>query len=78
MEVTVDLGYEQFLAAVKRLPAGKIIQLKSLLTDDFVNYKASEELPDFQSFLLRAPVMTAKQFDQHKTNRKCFEVLRSK
>lgn len=78
MEITADLGYEQILAAIKKLPAGKIIQLKLLLNDDFINDKASQELPDFQSFLLRAPIMTAKQFDEHKTDRKYFELLRRK
>jgi len=72
MEITVDLGYEQLLDAIKKLPAGKIKQLKSVLDDEFIKDKASEELSDFQSLLLRAPVMSAKQFDQHKANRKHF------
>jgi hypothetical protein len=78
MEITVDLGYEQLLDAIKKLPAGKIKQLKTVLNDEFIQDKASKELSDFQSLLLRAPIMTAKQFDQHKADRKHFSAWRTK
>jgi len=30
MEITIDIEYEQLLAAIKKLPAAKIKQLKSV------------------------------------------------
>ena len=50
MEITIDTRYEQLLAAIKKLPAAKIKQLKSVLDDDFIREKASGELSDFQNF----------------------------
>ena len=44
MEVTIDIGYEQLVAAIKKLPAAKIKQLKSVLDEDFIKEKASKEL----------------------------------
>ncbi len=72
MEVTIDIGYEQLLAAIKKLPAAKINQLKYALDESFINEKATEELSDFQSYLLSAPVMAAKQFEKYKSERKYF------
>lgn len=63
MEVTIDIRYEQLLAA-------KIKQLKSVLDEGFIYEKASEDLSDFQSYLLKGPVMNAEQFEQHRADRK--------
>jgi hypothetical protein len=49
MEATIDFRYEQLLAAIKKLPAAKIKQLKSVLDEDFISEKASAELSDFQN-----------------------------
>ncbi|WP_316845392.1 hypothetical protein [Pedobacter psychrodurus] len=65
MEITIDIGYEQLLAAIKKLPAAKIKQLKSVLNDEFIEHKASNDLSDFQSFLLIAPTMSEEQYKQH-------------
>lgn len=78
MEVIVDIGYEQLLAAIKKLPAAKIKQLKSVLDDGFIDEKASGELSDFQNYLLEAPVMNDEQFEQHKQARKNFNQWRVK
>lgn len=56
MEITVDIGFEQLLDLVKKLPAGKIKQLKTALDDDFIDEKAEEELSGFQIFLLNGPI----------------------
>ncbi|QDW26209.1 hypothetical protein FFJ24_015855 [Pedobacter sp. KBS0701] len=58
MEITIDIGYEQLLAAIKKLPAAKIKQLKSVLNEEFIEQKASKDLSDFQDFLLKGPVMS--------------------
>lgn len=78
METTIDIGYEQLLAAIKKLPAAKIKQLKSVLNDDFIEQKASNDLSDFQSFLLKAPTMSVEQFEQHQKDRKNFNSWRVK
>jgi len=72
MEITIDIGYEQLLAAIKKLPAAKIKQLKSVLDEGFIQEKASAELSDFQNFLLAGPVMTTEQYQQYQANRKHF------
>ena len=43
-----------------------------MLDEGFIQDKASEELSDFQSFLLRGPVMSSEQYEQHKADRKHF------
>jgi hypothetical protein len=78
MEVTIDIRYEQLLAAIKKLPAAKIKQLKSVLDDGFISEKAAGELSDFQSYLLKGPVMSDRQFEQHQSERKNFNQWRTK
>jgi len=78
MEVTIDIRYEQLIAAIKKLPAAKINQLKSVLDDSFIQKKASDELSDFQSFLLSGPVMSSEQYEKHIADRKHFSAWRKK
>jgi hypothetical protein len=78
MEITVDIKYEQLLAAIKKLPAAKIKQLKSVLDDGFIQEKAFGELSDFQNFLLRGPVMSSEQYENHRADRKHFNTWRTK
>ncbi len=78
MEVTVDIGYDQLVDAIKKLPAAKIYQLKSALNDNFIQEKATSELSGFQKFLLTAPTMNSDQFKRHKANRKYFNAWRMK
>jgi hypothetical protein len=78
MEITVDIRYEQLLAAIKKLPAAKIKQLKSVLDDGFIQEKASGELSDFQNFLLRGPVMSSEQYENHLADRKHLNIWRTK
>ena len=78
MDRTIDIRYEQLLTAIKKLPAAKIKQLKSVLDDGFIQEKASLELSDFQNFLLRGPVMSAEQYESHLADRKHFDAWRTK
>lgn len=78
MEVTVEIKYEQLLAEIKKLPAAKIKQLKLVLDDTFIYEKASEDLSDFQSFLLKGPVMKEEQYKQYLADRKHFNQWRTK
>lgn len=76
MEVTVDIRFEQLLDMIKKLPAGKIKQLKSALDDGYIDAKASGELSDFQNYLLNGPVMDAEQHKQFQESRKHFNEWR--
>ena len=76
MEITIDIGYEQLLAAIRKLPAAKIEQLKSVLNDEFIEQKAANDLSDFQDFLLKAPIMRKEQYEKHKSDRKNFNSWR--
>jgi hypothetical protein len=78
MEITIDIGYEQLLAAIKKLPAAKIKQLKSVLNEEFIEQKASKDLSDFQNFLLTGPTMSEEQYKEHQTDRKNFNSWRTK
>ncbi|WP_029274009.1 hypothetical protein [Pedobacter borealis] len=78
MEITIDIGYEQLLAAIKKLPAAKIKQLKSVLNEEFIEQKATKDLSDFQDFLLKATTMSAEQYKLHQQNRKNFNSWRTK
>ncbi|MGM9475354.1 hypothetical protein ACS5PU_02945 [Pedobacter sp. GSP4] len=78
MGITIDIGYEQLLAAIKKLPAAKIKQLKSVLNEEFIEQKASNDLSDFQDFLLKGPTMSEEQYKQYQTNRKSFNSWRMK
>ncbi|WP_069658784.1 hypothetical protein [Arcticibacter eurypsychrophilus] len=78
MKVTVEIRYEQLLAAIKKLPAAKIKQLRLVLDDALIYEKASEDLSDFQSFLLKGPVMKEEQYKQYQADRKYFNQWRTK
>ena len=78
MEIMVDIGFEQLLDLIKKLPAGKIKQLKTALDDDFIEEKAENELSGFQSFLLNGPIMDSDQYAQYVQDRKHFNKWRTK
>lgn len=78
MEVTVDIRFEQLLDTIKKLPAAKIKQLKSALDEGYIAAKASDELSDFQNYLLGGPIMDADQYAKFKENRKHFSAWRQR
>lgn len=68
--------YDQILKLIQQLPAGKILQLKSALDEKYIRQKAAKEITDFQEFLLSAPVMSEKELEAFKENRKHFNQWR--
>lgn len=76
METKLDISFEQLLSLIKKLPAGKIKQLKSALDDDFIEERAERELSDLQSLLLKGPVMDPNQYAQHLQDRTHFNKWR--
>ncbi len=78
MEFKIDIGYEQLLRLVKQLPAAKIVQLKSELSESLIENKSKSDNTEFQNFLLQGPVMTDNQYEQFLENRKWFNQWRTK
>lgn len=78
MELKIDIGYEQLLKLVKQLPAAKIVQLKSELSESLIENKSKSDNTEFQNFLLQGPVMTDNQYKQFLENRKWFNQWRTK
>ena len=76
MEIRVDIAFDQLLATIKRLPASKLMQLKSELDNNKIEVKAERELSDFQDFLLTGPVMNEDQYQQFQKNRENFNKWR--
>ena len=77
METDVDVRYKQLLKLIQQLPAGKIAELKSELTNNFIEKKAEVERQDFQNFLLKGSVMSENQYEQFLENRKHFNLWRA-
>jgi hypothetical protein len=78
VELKIDIEYEDLLRLVKQLPAAKIVQLKSELSDSLIENKSKSDNSEFQDFLLRGPVMTDNQYEQFIENRKWFNQWRVK
>jgi hypothetical protein len=78
MDLTVNIGFAEVLKLVKQLPASKIMELQGIINRDFISKKAKQEITSFQEFLLKAPVMSDKQFEQFNENRKTFSQWRAK
>ena len=78
MELKINLEYEQLLGLVKQLPAAKLVQLKSELSNNLIDEKSKSEISEFQDFLLRGPVMSDAQYEQFLENRKWFNQWRTK
>jgi hypothetical protein len=76
MQLTVNLGYEQIVNLIRQLPANQIEKIKKELTQDYITTKAQTEISEFQQFLLSGPVMSDKQYQDFKENRKQFNIWR--
>lgn len=50
MELKIDIGYEQLLRLVKQLPAAKMVQLKSELSENLIEEKSKSDNSEFQNF----------------------------
>ncbi len=78
MELKIDLEYEQLLTLVKQLPAAKIVQLKTELSDKLIERKSKSDISELQNFLLNGPVMNDTQHEEFLENRKWFNQWRAK
>ena len=78
MDLTVKIGFAEVLKLVKQLPASKIKELQVAINHDFISKKARQEITSFQEFLMEAPVMGKKEFEEFNKNRKAFNQWRVK
>jgi hypothetical protein len=66
MQVQVDIGFDQLLKIVKKLPSGQLKQLKAEIEKEAKNEKSV----DLETLLLNGPTATKKQLDIIARNRK--------
>ena len=74
MQVQVDIGFDQLLKIVRKLPSGQLKQLKAEIEKEAQNSK----LGDLEALLLNGPTATKKQLDVIENNRKAINQWRTK
>jgi hypothetical protein len=74
MEVQVDIGFDQLLKIVKKLPSGQLKQLKAEIEKEAEAHKTV----NLEALLLNGPTATKKQLDTIAKNRKAINQWRTK
>lgn len=74
MQVQVEIGFDQLLQAVKRLPSAKLKELRAELDKD----APKEQVTNLERLLLNGPTATKKQLDTIARNRKAINQWRTK
>ena len=76
MQVQVDIEFDQLVKLAKRLPVSQWAKLKQ----EVENEKTTDDrkAADLESFLLKAPTFTKKQFNQIAQTRKAIHQWRTK
>lgn len=75
MQVQVDIGFEQLVSIIKKLPARQWAKLKSEIER---NGKDISQNQDLEAFLLQAPTFSQKQIDTIAETRKAINQWRKK
>lgn len=75
MQVQVDIGFDQILRIVKKLPAGQLRQLKAQIEKGVSEEKSKIDL---LTLLLNGPTATKKQLKTIADNRKAINQWRTK
>jgi len=75
MQVQVDIGFEQLLQIVKKLPATQLSKLKAEIEKDVTTDKPKVDL---ETLLLNGPTATKKQLETIAKNRKAINQWRTK
>ncbi len=75
MQIQINIGFEQLLKIVKKLPSGQLKQLKAEIEKEEVNTSSKVNL---EALLLNGPVATKKQLDVIADNRKALNQWRTK
>lgn len=74
MQIKLDIGFDQILNIVKKLPSGQLKQLKAEIEKETKNDKPL----DLEALLLGGPTATKKQLDTIARNRKAINQWRTK
>ncbi len=74
MQVQVDIGFDQLLKIVRKLPSGQLKQLKEEIEKEAQNSKSV----DLEALLLNGPTATKKQLEVIENNRKAINQWRTK
>jgi hypothetical protein len=75
MQIQIDIGFDQLLRIVKKLPAGQLRQLKSQIEKEAIEDKSKIDL---LAMLLSGPVATNRQLKTIADNRKTINQWRAK
>jgi len=75
MQVQVDIGFEQLIQLVKKLPARQWTKLKQEIDNEQNVVKQASEL---ENFLLSAPTLNKKQLEEIAKTRKAINQWRTK
>jgi hypothetical protein len=75
MQVQLDIGFEQLVSIVKKLPARQWAKLKSEIERSEKHIPKNQEL---ETFLLQAPTFSQKQLDTIAETRKALNQWRKK
>jgi len=74
MQVQLDIGFDQILKIVKKLPSGQLRRLKAEIEKE----AKSNTSADLEALLLNGPTATKKQLDTIAQNRKAINQWRTK
>ena len=75
MQVQIDIGFEQLLQIIKKLPATQLSKLKAEIEKD---KNADKPKVDVETLLLNGPTATKKQLEVIAKNRKAINQWRTK
>ncbi len=75
MQVQVDIGFDQLVSIVKKLPSRQWARLKSEIEG---SDKSMPKKQDLEAFLLQAPTFSQKQIDTIAETRKAINQWRKK
>ena len=75
MQIQVDIGFDELLGIVKRLPKDQVLKLKKELERQDEN---NADLQSLESFLMEAPTFSDKQLEEIANTRKAINKWRTK
>ena len=75
MQVSMEIGFDQLVGIVKKLPAKQWTKLKAEVEKEKVPVN---KMQDMEAFLMTAPVFTKKQLDTIAKTRKAIDQWRDK
>ena len=75
MQIQVDIGFDDLIRLVKRLPKDQLLKFKKELERQTTN---DSQAQDLESFLMSAPTFSAKQIETIEQTRKAINEWRKK